>query len=98
MNGCKRINGVVYHSDEEFSDQMTIVGIVKINDEFFMRCIHILLQNFDGLVTTLNIQVRDYTLSFNEFWHILLEEEIWLKSQENSDIVFVANIKDKTST
>lgn len=66
---------------KNIQDQMVAIRVAKTSDKFVMRYIYILFHNFDELIIILNIQMRDFTFSFEKFNTILLEEKIRLKSK-----------------
>ena len=68
-------------------DQMAAVGIAKTSEELARRCIRVLPQKYDGLVTALNTQIRTPPLTFEEFSSMLLEEELRLKSRDGETSV-----------
>ena len=77
-------------------DQMAVVGITKTSEELARRCIRILSQKYDALVTTLNTHVRNPPLTFEEFSVILLEEEMLMKTRDGrSDAAFSVMSKGK---
>ena len=79
-------------------DQMAAVGITKTSEELARRCIRILPQKYDALVMTLNTQVRNPPLTFEEFSAMLLEEEMRMKTRDGrSDAAFSATSKGKGS-
>ena len=56
--------------------------IQKPREDLAQWCLQICLPRFDGLVTTLNTQVRPQPLSFEEFCVLLMEEELRLKARD----------------
>lgn len=77
-------------------DQMAAIGITKTSEELARRCIRILPQKYDALVTTLNTRVRNPALTFEEFSVMLLEEEMRMKTHDGgSDAAFSATSKGK---
>lgn len=51
-----------------------MIWIMKYNDDFFKKYIHILYQKFDGLMITFKTQIRNHVVKFEEFYDMLLEE------------------------
>ncbi|KAH7424974.1 hypothetical protein KP509_11G035000, partial [Ceratopteris richardii] len=70
------------------------LGAYWLDKELARRCVRVLPAKYDGLVTTLNTQVRPNPLTFEEFSAMLLEEEMRLRNRQRiSDAAFSANAK-----
>ena len=81
---------------KDLQDQMAAAGVAKTPEDLARRCIRILPQKYDGLVTALNTQVRPQPLTFEELCAMLLEEELRFKTRDGSgDAAFSANAKGK---
>ena len=67
---------------KDLQDQLAVVGVVVSPEDMAHRCIRVLPSKYDGIVTTLNTQVRPTPLKFDELSAMLLEEELRLKTRE----------------
>ena len=71
-------------------DLMAGARIKKSSKDLAWKCLLVCPPKFDGLVTTLNTQVRPSPLTFEDFCALLQEEELRIKAREEGGLVDVA--------
>lgn len=77
--------------------QMTVVGVAMTSEELARQCVWVLPPKYDCLVTALNTQICLLAVTFEDFFAMLLEEEMWLKTWEEDGTAFTTKIRGKTT-